>query len=169
MLILGIYPGITGAYVALNNSDPSGPAVPAAIGDLPVLTVSHGRGSRGELDVTSLFNLIQNLNPDHVFVEEVHAMPKQGVTSTFRFGWSCGASYTAVVALGRPLTLVRPIDWQRHHRVGKGPDDARRRAVELFPQDAKSFARKKDNHRADAILIAMFGRYMLAQSQPKAA
>jgi Holliday junction resolvasome RuvABC endonuclease subunit len=165
MIILGVDPGIAGAYAAIESSA-SGPT---AIGDLPVFAVSHGKGSRGELDVSELVHLIARLSPDHVFVEEVHAMPKQGVTSTFRFGWSCGAIYAAVVALGRPLSLVRPIDWQRYHHVGKGPDDARRVAVRLFPDHAQAFARKKDNHRADAVLIALFGRYMLAQQQPKAA
>jgi crossover junction endodeoxyribonuclease RuvC len=41
-------------------------------------------------------------------IEQVTAMPKQGVTSMFRFGYSSGGIYGAVVALGLPVSFVRP-------------------------------------------------------------
>jgi crossover junction endodeoxyribonuclease RuvC len=52
---------------------------------------------------------------------------------------------------------VRPIDWQRHHHIGKAPDEARRRAVQLYPELHPQLARKRDHHRADALLLARYG------------
>jgi crossover junction endodeoxyribonuclease RuvC len=84
-------------------------------------------------------------------------MPKQGISSTARFTYACGALYGAVVALGLPVSFVTPQRWQRHHRIGKGPDDAVRRVLQLYPALHESLRLKKEHHRADAVLIASYG------------
>lgn len=87
-------------------------------------------------------------------LEEVGAMPKQGVSSTFRFGYSAGLLRGVLVGLGYRVELVRPTAWRAAMRVPKGKDGSRDRAAQLWPQAADLFARRGDHNRADAALIA---------------
>lgn len=94
-----------------------------------------------------------------IVVEKVHAMPKQGVSSTFKFGRSLGVIEGVVGAFGWPLTWVTPQAWKKHHGlIGKDKDAARMLALETWPEHADTFRRKKDVGRADAALIAVAGR-----------
>jgi crossover junction endodeoxyribonuclease RuvC len=79
----------------------------------------------------------------------------------FRFGEACGAIYGLMVGLGLPVTFVTPQQWQKHHHVGASPDAARQRAVQLCPDISTMFSRKRDQHRADALLLACYGRHTL--------
>jgi crossover junction endodeoxyribonuclease RuvC len=92
-----------------------------------------------------------------VYLERVSAMPGQGVVSMFSFGRSYGAVEAAVSVLGYPLTYITPAVWKRSAGLIGGEKDASRgRVLDLYP-DA-GVTRKKDNGRADAILIARYGR-----------
>jgi crossover junction endodeoxyribonuclease RuvC len=129
MIIAGIDPGIVGAYTIL---DGSGAAI--EIGDLPMHTIAKANGKlRTELDLHGLCSLLREARAARAIIEQVSAMPRQGVTSTFRFGHACGAIYGLVVALGLPVVFVTPPRWQRHHRIGRGPDDAVRKVLQLYP------------------------------------
>jgi crossover junction endodeoxyribonuclease RuvC len=150
--VLAIDPGTIGAYAVV---DMAGTIV--TLDDLPTHSVSHGRGKRAELDMHVLAAIIRDAAPVHAWLEQVGPMPKQGVTSVWRFGHAVGSIYGALVALGIPISFVRPIDWQRHHRIGRAPDEAIRRAFQLYPQAQSKLSRKKDQHRADALLIALYG------------
>jgi len=92
-----------------------------------------------------------------VFVEEVNAMPGQGVTSMFRFGHVAGAIEGVCAGLGLAVTKIPPKEWQAIARVRKDPDAGRLRASQLFPLSAGLFARKMDHNRADAVLIGYAG------------
>lgn len=153
-MIIGIDPGTaTGALAALD-------ALGAAVWDLPVhLLAARGRGPRTTLDLAGLHRRLAELGKiAHAYIELVGPMPKQGIVSTWRFAEAYGALRGLIVAMGIPHTLVQPRAWQRFHGIGGEPDAARRRAVELFPEVAGDLARKKDAHRADALLIAAYGR-----------
>jgi len=152
--IIGIDPGITGAFAAL---DTTGNLV---VEDLPVHGVRTSVGkARNELDLVGFASFITRIVPviDHVYIERVNAMPGQGVTSMFRFGYSAGAIHGVIAALGLPVTFVPPAVWQRSQGVGSGPDAARQRVSQLYPQYAGELSRKRDQHRADAVLIARHG------------
>lgn len=158
--VLGIDPGISGALAAL---DSNGNLV---VEDFPVHAVKTSLGrARNELDLVQLAQFIQGISAavDHVFIERVNAMPGQGVTSMFRFGYSAGAVHGVIAALGLPVTFVTPQTWQKAQGVGAGADAARQRASQLFPQYATELARKKDQHRADATLIARYGLAILVR------
>jgi crossover junction endodeoxyribonuclease RuvC len=99
-----------------------------------------------------------------VVIEQVAAMPRQGVTSTFRFGYACGAIYGLVAAMHLPVSFVTPQRWQQHHRIGRGPDDAVRRAVQLYPALHEHLKLRRDHHRADAVLIASYGLSILKRT-----
>jgi crossover junction endodeoxyribonuclease RuvC len=93
----------------------------------------------------------------HVFVEDVGPRPGQGTVSMFRFGYASGAIAGVVTALQLPLTFITPRAWQKAAGIGPAPDEARQRASQLYPEIAGRLTRKRDGHRADAVLIARYG------------
>lgn len=96
----------------------------------------------------------------HAFIEKVGAMPGQGVTSMFSFGYGFGVWMGILAALKIPHTLVTPQAWKKEMFAGYDKDtDSRVIARRLFPvQTEESLSRKKDHGRADALLIAEYGR-----------
>jgi crossover junction endodeoxyribonuclease RuvC len=90
-------------------------------------------------------------------VERVAARPGQGVASMFGFGVSYGLLRGVLTAKLIPVTLVTPQEWKRGTRTPAAKDAARARASEVFPGYADFWARKKDDGRAEAALIAHFG------------
>lgn len=106
--------------------------------------------------------IIRGLAPDVAYVEAVHSMPRQGIASTFSFGVSYGVLRGVLAATGIPWTLVTPQEWGRLVRLPKGPDAARQRVVQLYPQHSALFARARDHDRADALLLAHAGATMMA-------
>lgn len=146
-LIVGIDPGISGAIAIL---DSRGDAV-----DVYDMPVADGFVSGGLL-YQSLEDRLIRL----VVVEKVNAMPGQGVSSMFKFGDSVGAVRGVVGALGVPLAWAPPGVWKRHHGLlRKDKDASRRLALEKYPRMAEKLSRKKDSGRAEALLIAEYGRH----------
>lgn len=88
-------------------------------------------------------------------IERVHAMPKQGVTSSFNFGYNFGGLNMALMASEIPFDLVTPQKWQKAMACLTGGDKnvSKRRAQELFPS-----IRKITHATADALLIAEYAR-----------
>lgn len=157
MLVLGLDPGVQGAFALLGDD---GVILPD---DLPVHLAQHGQRAikRHELDLHSLRLVLQQHVITHAYVERVTARPGQGVTGVFRFGEAFGLLTGLLVGLSVPLTFIAPKIWQRAHGVGPSPDAARQRAVQLYPQVALQLARKRDCNRADALLIADYSRRQL--------
>jgi crossover junction endodeoxyribonuclease RuvC len=156
-MILGLDPGTHGAIAALDGGEV------ALLDDLPVHTLAvKGKGARAELDIHTLHGLIVELGPiEHAFVERVTARPGNGSVSMFRFGQAVGIISAVLAVMRIPTTFVLPQVWQRHHGIGPTPDAARQRAAQLCPQIAPQLARKVDGNRADALLIACYGRQAL--------
>jgi crossover junction endodeoxyribonuclease RuvC len=154
-VILAIDPGTLGAFALLGER--------VIVDDLPVHEAQHGRAGkvRTELDLHTFDHTLSDHHIAHAFIEKVNAMPGQGVTSMFRFGYAAGAVYGLVVAHGIPVTFVTPQQWQRYHQIGSSPDAARQRAVQLYPDLTPLFARKRDQHRADALLIGCYGQRIM--------
>jgi len=151
--VLGIDPGLSGAVCLLDHSGV------LLLEDLPVHTAQHGRTAktRAELDLHTLRERIVGQAIAHCYLEQIAARPGQGVVSMFRFGQSAGGVYGLLIGLQLPVSFVPPQRWQKHHGVGPSPDAARQRAVQLYPQIASLLMKKRDQHRADAVLIAAFG------------
>ena len=92
-----------------------------------------------------------------VIVEQVSAMPGQGVTSMFNFGQSFGILKGICTAMQLPMYFVRPAKWKKYFNLLNSEKDASRtRAIEIFPYFSSQLSRKKDSNKADAILIASF-------------
>lgn len=152
MIILGIDPGANGALVTVENGHL------LEVLDMPVTVIKRGQREVREVNAPLLGGLLRGLRAvDAAYIEQVGAMPGQGVSSMFAFGRAVGVVEGVLGALGVPLTRVPPQTWQRAMRVRGGKDGARERAMQLFPGKAELFARKKDDGRADAALIASYG------------
>lgn len=149
---LGIDPGQTGAVAVLVDGDF------AEFIDMPTLPRPAGGCHVDAATLAArLREVVINAGGAHVFavLEEVGAMPKQGVSSTFRFGESYGVVRGVLGALQISFRMVSPVQWKRSMALtGKEKDVARTVAIQRHPRAATHLARKKDVGRADALLIA---------------
>lgn len=151
-MILAIDPGASGALCFFNTTDGV-----LDIVDMPTVEVKRGNKDKREISPAMLATEITRRQVDLVVLERVGAMPGQGVSSTYQFGRGVGMVEGVVSALRLPLQYVTPQRWQRDLNVRDGKDGNRQRAAELFPAYAHLFARKKDDGRADAALMAYWG------------
>ena len=95
---------------------------------------------------------------DHIYVEQVGAMPGQGVSSMFNFGHACGTVMGVIGALGYPHTMVTPQKWKKAAGlIGTDKDAARSRAIQLWPEWKDLGKKGKGQALADAALIALYG------------
>ena len=155
MLIIAIDPGINGAICFFENGE-----VKDVI-EMP--TMAEGKKNKRQVNGHQMFNElsfrikkydIQNIN---VVVEQVSAMPGQGVTSMFNFGQSFGVIKGICAALNLPIYFIRPTKWKKHFNLIKTNKDASRtKVIEVYPEISSKLQRKKDSNRADAILIALY-------------
>jgi hypothetical protein len=91
-----------------------------------------------------------------VVVEAVHAMPKQGVSSTFKFGMAYGVAISLAQRFNVPVNGVAPRVWKKALKLDSDKDTSLLLARELWPN--APLARKKDNGRAEALLLAYWLR-----------
>lgn len=151
-MILAIDPGASGALCFFNTTEGM-----LDVLDMPTVEVKRGNKDKREISPAMLAMLIEMHQVDLVVLERVGAMPGQGVSSTYQFGRGVGMVEGVVAAKRLPLQYVTPQRWQRDLNVRDGKDGNRQRAAELFPAYAHLFARKKDDGRADAALMAYWG------------
>ncbi len=153
MRVLGIDPGLSGALAVVDTCSDC-----LLISDIPTVTVAHGKGKRAHINAWAMRRCIVNMGPiDLAIIEKVSAMPRQGVTSTFRFGYAAGFCLGVVTGLGIRTELVTPQAWKKAMKVGREKDQARQIITDLYPFNVDSFTRKKDVDRAEAALIAVYG------------
>ena len=149
MRVIGIDPGVSGAVVLLENNVP--------IEWMVMPTVKQGSTTRVNASALAEF-LIEN-PCEHALVEMVGAMPKQGVTSMFNFGHSCGVLNGVLSALLIPHTMVTPQTWKkRAGLIGTDKDAARSRGLQLWPMWLDLNQTGKGQALADAALIARYGK-----------
>ena len=127
--------------------------------DMPVM--SEGKKNKKQLNSAQLVNIInENTEKNEetfVVVEQVNAMPGQGVTSMFNFGQTFGAIKGICAALGFPIFFVRLSKWKKHFElINSSKDSSRTKAIEMYPSLSGELAKKKDVNKSDAILIARF-------------
>ena len=153
MKIIGIDPGLSGAIAIMENNKVLN------IFDMPVM--SEGKKNKRQLNSAQLVKLLKdNISKNEdisVVVEQVNAMPGQGVTSMFNFGQTFGAIKGVCAALGLPIFFVRPSKWKKHFElINSSKDSSRTKAIEMYPSLSNDLAKKKDVNKSDAILIARF-------------
>ena len=153
MRIIGIDPGLSGGIAILDDLKIFD------IYDMPIM--SEGKKNKNQLNSAQLVNIIKkNLIPNgntFLIVEQVSAMPGQGVTSMFNFGQTFGSIKGICAALNLPIFFVRPAKWKKHFDlINSSKDASRTKVIEMYPSFSKQLAKKKDVNKSDAILIARF-------------
>ena len=155
MLIIGIDPGISGSICFFENG--------AIIDVIEMPTMIDGKKNKKQVNGAQIYNeitkRINSINKQNirVVIEQVSAMPGQGVTSMFNFGQSFGILKGMCSAMQLPMYFVRPAKWKKHYNLINSQKDASRtRAIEIFPYFSSQLSKKKDSNKADAILIASF-------------
>lgn len=114
-------------------------------------------GTTTRVNAAALTDFIASCCCEHVYVEAVHSMPKQGVTSSFNFGHNVGTVMGVLGAMGLPHTLVSPQAWKKAAGlIGTDKDAARSRAIQLWPKWRELDKKGKGQALADAALIAKF-------------
>mgnify|MGYP001426308030 CR=1 FL=1 len=153
MIIIGIDPGINGAISVVENKKI------LEVYDTP--TMIDGKKNKRQINSAQVTNIIKerqkNNNEVIVVVEQVNAMPGQGVTSMFNFGQSFGVIKGICSAMKLPIHFVRPTKWKKYFNlINTSKDASRSRAIEIFPKVSDKLKRKKDANKSDAILIASY-------------
>lgn len=147
-ICIGIDPGLSGAWSVFQGDNL------AVVEDFPVM----GVGVRARLNTGALADSIRSLGVvSCAVIEVVGAMPGQGVSSTFKFGYAAGQVVGVIEALDIPVVWVAPAVWKRSYGLDRDKERARARAIETFPHLRDRFARKKDHGRAEAALIGLWG------------
>lgn len=160
---LGIDPGLSGALAFYNPG-----ANLLSIFDMPTHEIKVNGKLKRQLDLYGLGRIIDTMGHDLVvaLVEQVNAMPKQGVTSSFNFGFNAGCAQMAVAALGIPLRLVSPQKWKKEMGLSSDKDASRREASRVMPKHADLWPLVKHDGRAEAALLAYYASRHHAEQDP---
>tara|TARA_B100001027_G_C16052917_1_gene235039 strand:- start:60 stop:554 length:495 start_codon:yes stop_codon:yes gene_type:complete len=155
MLIIGIDPGINGAICFFDNGK--------ILDVIEMPKMIDGKKNKKQVNSAQIYNEIteRTYSKDkydiRVVIEQVSAMPGQGVTSMFNFGQSFGILKGVCSAMQLPMYFIRPAKWKKYFGLLKSEKDASRtKAIEMFPYFSSELSKKKDSNKADAILIASF-------------
>ena len=155
MLVIGIDPGISGSICFFQDGK--------IIDVVEMPTMIEGKKNKKQVNGSQIFNEISerikkiDKKDIKVIIEQVSAMPGQGVTSMFNFGQSYGILKGICSAMQLPMYFVRPAKWKKYFNLINSEKDASRtKAIEIFPYFSTQLSRKKDSNKADAILIASF-------------
>ena len=155
MLIIGIDPGISGAICFFEEGQVK------EIIDMPVM--ADGKKNKRQINGPQVYNeILKRINnfPKKdimVVIEQVSAMPGQGVTSMFNFGQSFGVLKGICSAMQLSMFFIRPAKWKKYFGLIKTEKDASRtKVIEIFPYISSELSKKKDSNKADAVLISSF-------------
>lgn len=170
MITIGIDPGLSGALARLVDGELAG------LEDMPVMQRST---KQRQIDPVALAKLLhewtEDARPQHqviVIIEQVMAMPTQGVASTLLIGISGGICEGVTAGLGLPYELIYPATWKKNQgialdRPGQGETKqqrlrlskelARSKAIQAFP--LADLHRKMDHNKAEALLLARYGHW----------
>ena len=155
MLIIAIDPGISGSLCFFEE----GKIID--IVEMPNMAV--GKKNKRQVNGAQIYNeislRIKNFQKEDikVVIEQVSAMPGQGVTSMFNFGQSFGVLKGICSAMQLPMYFVRPAKWKKYFNlINTKKDASRTKAIEIFPYISAQLSKKKDSNKADAILLASF-------------
>ena len=138
MRIIGIDPGLSGGIAILEDNKIK------ILFDMPVMP--DGKKNKRQLNSALLVKLIKDnieiLENTIMVVEQVNAMPGQGVTSMFNFGQTFGAIKGICAALGLPIFLVRPAKWKKHFElINSSKDASRTKAIEMYPSISEQLSK----------------------------
>ncbi|PON59567.1 MutS [Trema orientale] len=159
--VIGIDPDLSGAVAILKDGDSD---CPAQVFDSPHLPVLVGGKVRRRLDAKSIIQLLRSFDAPigtTAYIEQSIPFPKDGKQGWWSGGFGYGLWIGILVALGFSVVPVPSFSWKKKFELSGSTstkDDSRRVASTLFPSMSSLLKRKKDHGRAEALLIAAYGR-----------
>ncbi|XP_020417697.1 uncharacterized protein LOC18778541 isoform X2 [Prunus persica] len=178
--VIGVDPDLSGA-LALLKGDESGCS--AQVYDSPHLKILVGKRVRRRLDAKSIVQLLGSFDaPLVAYIEQSNPYPQDGKQGWWSGGFGYGLWIGILVALGFSVVPVSSISWKNKFELTGGMstkekglgnwksfvfpclDDSRRVASALFPSLSSMLKRKKDHGRAEALLIAAYGKGLKIKS-----
>ena len=156
MIVAGVDPGLSGGIAFLNSRN-----YILDTFDMPLLEMTKDGKKKRAVDCAFLGSYFSEFKPDKCFVEQVGAMPGQGVTSMFNFGKAVGSIDGICGAFLIPIHYVTPQQWKKHFGLVAAKDASRARAVQVFPANHADFKLKKNDGKAEAALICEWGHRFL--------
>ena len=154
--ILGIDPGLSGACALLGHDS-------LDILDIPTTTRVVNGKKKQQIDPYALALWVEywRTSINFAVIEQVNAMPKQGVTSSFNFGFTTGVIHGILTACAVSVRTVPPQVWKRKFGLlGQDKDASRAEASRRLPKFAAHWPLKKHDGRAEAALLAVYGSLM---------
>ena len=155
MLIIGIDPGISGSMCFFEDGKI------LDVVEMPIMT--EGKKNKKQVNGSQIYNEIikrikqKDKKDIRVIIEQVSAMPGQGVTSMFNFGQSFGILKGMCSAMQLPMYFVRPAKWKRYFNLINSEKDASRtKAIEIFPYFSSNLAKKKKPNKKLSIFISNY-------------
>ena len=155
MLIISIDPGISGSICFFEDGK--------ILDVVEMPTMTEGKKNKKQVNGSQIYNEISqrikkiDKKDIKVIIEQVSAMPGQGVTSMFNFGQSFGILKGICSGMQLSMYFVRPAKWKKYFGLINSEKDASRtKVIEMFPYFSSQLSKKKDSNKADAILIAYF-------------
>ena len=155
MFIIGIDPGISGSICFFEDGK--------ILDVIEMPTMTEGKKNKRQVNGSQIYNEVskriekKEKHKIRVVIEQVSAMPGQGVTSMFNFGQSFGILKGICSAMQLPMYFIRPAKWKKYFNLINSEKDASRtKAIEIFPYFSTNLSKKKDANKADAILIASY-------------
>lgn len=153
-MIIGIDPGVKGAMAFLPNH----PESPLSVIDMPHSIESIVSSIKEKHEREKIrFAVIEDVTA-MTYVNARGEVRGQGAKASFNFGFGTGVLHGALAAIGIPTYQVKPATWKAVFGLSSNKDLSRELAARKFPALALSFARKKDDGRAEAALLALFGK-----------
>lgn len=153
---MGIDPGLTGALAVVNERK-----VVLLIEDLP------RHENTKWLDVLRLYEILFNIGGyDLAVLEEIQPLPSTGKSGIIRGSvatMSLARTYGQILAVlqmfNKPFITIKPSKWKAYYGLTrKGKEAGRLLAIQKFPDAEPLLKRKKDHNRADALLLALYGK-----------
>lgn len=157
-MILAVDPGLTGAIALVNGNSVEN------LWDMPTMAAIYGKGNIiNSYKLSQIFDEVGKAWPCSdtrlVYIEQVSAMPGQGVSSMFKFGCGFGMLQGVAAANDFAMEFVSPQKWKKHcGLLRRDKDAARTLAIQKYPANTELLKRKKDIGRADALMIAHYAK-----------
>lgn len=149
-MIIGIDPGVSGAVAILDGTKL------VDVFDMPTEIITVNRKQKKRINANELAAAFGEYTPERVVIEDVHAMPGQGVTSMFAFGQALGIVHGVAACFTDQVVTVGPRVWKRHFKLDANKGGSRQYAKERWPDMERYFKRIKDDGRAEAALIGLW-------------
>ena len=146
LIFIGIDPGVTGGIAVIGEENDA---------------TAYPYTAQKLIELCKSLREQDKLNTTRVTVEKVHAMPKQGVASTFNFGAGYGKILGILEALELTPILVPPQTWKKYLGVTHDKQTSIRKAQFLFPNTSllpTARSRVPNDGMAEALLIAYYSK-----------